>query len=135
LRAISSISTCTWNFSGGPKPFSREINYKKIRVTRNFDLYTCCSAAILLSVQIPHAANAGDDLQDQYVGSETCMECHEDYYASYMKNRHAVKADPRTPAAGWGCEACHGPGAEHAESEGEDCLTCHTPMVRRMPLC
>ena len=86
---------------------------------RNFVLYTCCSAAILLSVHIPHAAHAGDDLQDQYVGSETCMECHEDYYASYMKNRHAVKADPRTPAAGWGCEACHGPGAEHAESEGE----------------
>ena len=86
---------------------------------RNFVLYTCCSAAILLSVYFPHSAYAGDDLQDQYVGSETCMECHEDYYASYMKNRHAVKADPRTPAAGWGCEACHGPGAEHAESEGE----------------
>jgi DmsE family decaheme c-type cytochrome len=86
---------------------------------RNFVLYTCCSAAILLSVYFPHSAYAGDDQQDQYVGSETCMECHEDYYASYMKNRHAVKADPRTPAAGWGCEACHGPGAEHAESEGE----------------
>jgi DmsE family decaheme c-type cytochrome len=58
--------------------------------------------------------------QDSYAGSETCMECHEDNYASHMKNRHAVKADPRTPAAGLGCEACHGPGAAHAESDGEE---------------
>jgi len=81
-----------------------------------------------------------------YVGSETCMECHEEWYESYMKNYHAIKGDPRTPAARRGCESCHGPGAAHVESEGEEgtililneksdisaaeknrpCLGCHT---------
>ena len=81
-----------------------------------------------------------------YVGSETCMECHEEWYESYMKNYHAIKGDPRTPAAKQGCESCHGPGAAHVESEGEEgtilvlnpksatpveeknapCLRCHT---------
>jgi DmsE family decaheme c-type cytochrome len=72
------------------------------------------------SFQCAEAFDTAGDQQASYAGSETCMECHEDYYASYMKNRHAVKADPRTPAAGLGCEACHGPGAAHAESDGEE---------------
>jgi mono/diheme cytochrome c family protein len=55
-----------------------------------------------------------------YVGSETCMECHDEWYESYMKNYHAIKGDPRTPAAKQGCESCHGPGAAHVESEGEE---------------
>ena len=81
-----------------------------------------------------------------YVGSETCKECHEEWYDSYMKNYHAIKGDPRTPGAKHGCESCHGPGFAHVESEGEEgtililnptsatpvaeknrpCLSCHT---------
>lgn len=79
--------------------------------------------ALLMIAGVPRwaeAANIPGNQEEGYVGSETCMECHEDYYVSYMKDRHAVKADPRTPAAGSGCEACHGPGAEHAASEGEE---------------
>jgi len=81
----------------------------------------------------------------QYVGTESCMECHEEAYDSYMKNRHSIEADARTPGARMGCESCHGPGEEHAESDGESpiqtlrnssdetpdaisasCLKCHT---------
>lgn len=56
---------------------------------------------------------------EKLVGSEACMECHEDAYDSYMRNRHSIAADPRTPAARIGCESCHGPGSEHVDSEGE----------------
>ncbi len=112
---------------------------------RSLVFYTCTCVAILLGVHFPGSAYAAGDGRDQYAGSDACMQCHEEYYDSYIKSRHAVKADPRTPAAGRECEACHGPGAEHAESEGEEpirslkadaagtsdeksaaCLQCHT---------
>jgi DmsE family decaheme c-type cytochrome len=101
------------------------------------------SVIILAAVLITTSQRAkGEGI---YVGSETCMECHEESYDSYMKNYHAVKGDPRTPGAKQECESCHGPGAIHAEEEGEGpiislspksatpveeknapCLRCHT---------
>lgn len=83
-----------------------------------------------------------------YAGADTCKSCHEDHYNSYIKSNHGMKMDPRTPAAGDGCETCHGPGAAHADAGGgkgvgnmvslgpqaatsaakqnEVCLNCHT---------
>jgi DmsE family decaheme c-type cytochrome len=90
---------------------------------RNIVLSILCALTVFMFANGPRcveAFEAAGDRQDNYAGSETCMECHEDDYASYMKNRHGVKSDPRTPAAGLGCEACHGPGAAHAESDGEE---------------
>jgi DmsE family decaheme c-type cytochrome len=49
-----------------------------------------------------------------YVGQDTCLGCHEDQH--YKGTLHALASNPRTPAAGHGCESCHGPGKEHAES-------------------
>jgi DmsE family decaheme c-type cytochrome len=92
-------------------------------VMRNIVVFTFCALAIFLTTHAAQCAEISStpgDQQDNYVGSKTCMECHEDYYTSYMENRHGVKSDPRTPAAGLGCEACHGPGARHAASEGEE---------------
>ena len=101
-------------------------------------------AAILLSFFLTAKAQ-GSEATEGYVGSETCIECHDDWYDSYMKNYHAVRGDPRTPGAKQECESCHGPGAIHAEEEGEGpiislspksatpveeknapCLRCHT---------
>ena len=112
----------------------------------NLDLHSFI--AVMLLMIFPHLACAQDGAStadNRYAGSDACIECHEDYYASYLKNRHGYASDPRTPAARQGCESCHGPGAEHAESDGEKpirslkpdsagsadeksavCLSCHT---------
>ena len=48
-----------------------------------------------------------------YVGQDTCVTCHDDKRAGMGK--HGLAVDSRTPAAGRGCETCHGPGSLHAE--------------------
>jgi DmsE family decaheme c-type cytochrome len=82
------------------------------------------------------AATAG------YAGEDTCLTCHEEKAKGYHGSPHARVADPRTPAAGKGCESCHGPGQAHVEAGGdrtkikvlsemaardvsETCTTCH----------
>jgi DmsE family decaheme c-type cytochrome len=80
-----------------------------------------------------------------YAGSETCQACHEDLYKGLAKNAHGL-LDKETRTRGsksmaWTGEACHGPGARHAESvdpkdifnpakqsvakASEACLSCH----------
>jgi len=74
-----------------------------------------------------------------YVGMETCVECHKEKKGN--PTLHFKTADPRTPAAGKGCESCHGPGSLHADDPEKNkpmqfnkvsaveasatCTTCH----------
>jgi DmsE family decaheme c-type cytochrome len=74
------------------------------------------------------------------VGQETCVTCHENKKGG--TSLHAKVSDPRTPAAGQGCESCHGPGSLHADDPEKVkprqfnkiganeasavCTTCHT---------
>jgi len=97
---------------------------------------------------------------DQYSksGADTCLECHDDEGADYsasalFKGKHAHRGDKRAPfgAGGLQCEACHGPGAQHAakgskkkltinsfkadshlavETRNQACLTCHEGQSR-----
>lgn len=53
-----------------------------------------------------------------YVGADTCKDCHEAPYASYLKTMHAKKNIAGSPASGKGCEACHGAGAAHVDKGG-----------------
>ncbi len=80
----------------------------------------------------------------QYIGAETCKACHEDIYKGFEKTAHFVTTMDTKRGPEWhGCEACHGPGKEHAEGGGdkskiftfknvsakessERCLECHT---------
>lgn len=47
----------------------------------------------------------------QYVGSAQCMTCHEDTVVSFKKTRHFQLEKTEK-----GCESCHGPGSEHADT-------------------
>ena len=74
-----------------------------------------------------------------YVGEGTCLACHDD--RSYKGTKHGQAFNERTPAAGQGCETCHGPGQAHVDSGdpalirrpsqmapaavSELCTTCH----------
>lgn len=52
-----------------------------------------------------------------YAGEATCLTCHE--AQGYQGTAHALTSNERTPAAGRGCESCHGPGLAHAEAGGD----------------
>jgi DmsE family decaheme c-type cytochrome len=73
------------------------------------------AAAIVFRLSAPAAPPAS--LPAGYAGSETCMTCHEDLHSALKKNPHqAVETDSKRGFAKRACEACHGPGAKHAES-------------------
>ena len=78
-----------------------------------------------------------------FLGSDTCIACHEDQQHGYENSPHGKAANPRSPAAARGCESCHGPGEQHLEDPSDDtalrkfakmaprdvsatCLSCHT---------
>jgi DmsE family decaheme c-type cytochrome len=78
----------------------------------------------------------------QYVGADTCKSCHEDVAKGYDKGPHWKTTLAKHQGPQWqGCEACHGPGKEHAESadpskiirfpslsaeeSSKRCLSCH----------
>ena len=73
-------------------------------------------AAALLAVAAPGSA-AAQDAEYSRNGADTCFKCHDDQtMLSIFRTRHAVPSDPASPF-GPGqlqCEACHGPGGEHA---------------------
>ncbi|MDO8789640.1 MAG: DmsE family decaheme c-type cytochrome, partial [Sulfuritalea sp.] len=58
---------------------------------------------------------------------DTCLACHAEWKVPILaifKTKHGVRADKRTPFAAGGlqCEACHGPGAKHAETTSKDAI-------------
>ena len=52
----------------------------------------------------------------EYVGTETCIECH-DTYSDPGSIPHMMAFDRNRSGNSQGCESCHGPGASHSESE------------------
>ncbi len=63
----------------------------------------------------------------EYVGSDTCLTCHEAVY----KNQFEQTPHFQTVKKGHGCESCHGPGSEHVaggESLKGECIRPGTPL-------
>ena len=97
-------------------------------------------------VPAPPPAAAGAEL---VADDEVCLTCHEDQKSSYVNTMHGRKDHPRSPAAKYGCETCHGPGSKHVEDAevpgmiralakeppadaNETCLTCHARGTHAM---
>jgi len=55
-----------------------------------------------------------------YVGSETCITCHDDQNRRFKNTvmGKAMLGNPHTPEEARGCESCHGPGRTHVEAGG-----------------
>ena len=60
---------------------------------------------------VPNSVSAS-----QYVGSDTCMGCHEDVYKKEFATTPHFQT---TKKDGHGCETCHGPGGEHVSGGGD----------------
>lgn len=56
-----------------------------------------------------------------YVGDDTCLECHEDVAEKMADSLHMKLADHEFDTANR-CETCHGAGSAHAESAGETAM-------------
>jgi DmsE family decaheme c-type cytochrome len=71
----------------------------------------------------PPAPQAG------YVGSDTCVTCHDAEEKSLKASKHGEAKNPRTPTATQGCESCHGPGQAHVDDEAKG----HIKKFKAMP--
>jgi predicted CXXCH cytochrome family protein len=83
---------------------------------------------------------------EDFLGDKKCAECHEDTSASFPKSGHAIYMHaPGLSEDKQGCEACHGPGANHirekdpqvisyskisAKEVSDACLRCHADMIK-----
>ena len=76
------------------------------------------SLTLILSLA-PLLAQGQDDAAPSYSrdGADSCLSCHEDAVTlAVFKTSHGVPTDPRSPfgSGQLQCEACHGPGGDHA---------------------
>jgi DmsE family decaheme c-type cytochrome len=113
-------------------------------------LFACFSVAVIgLEATTATSPDRQQQESDQYVGSETCQACHEDIYKYYAATPHRVtETSNKYKVSEKGCEACHGPGKEHADAGGdtekifnpkgkpprvanEKCLSCHQRQEER----
>lgn len=98
-------------------------------------------AGLLLCLGVSSAGAA----DAAYVGTDTCKGCHEELAAGFTKSFHGQAWANSGKYQASGCEACHGPGGKHAESnakvdivsfgkesaqaadvQSSTCLACHT---------
>ena len=74
----------------------------------------------IVPVQAQQNAATQEPTAAGYVGAEACKDCHASEYESWSKSRHwATSNNARGGPAKQGCEACHGPGADHVANPAD----------------
>ncbi len=90
---------------------------------------------------------AGSPKGATYVGTDTCLACHEKEGKEFQLSTHSRINISKEDGTANGCEMCHGPGSVHADNGGgrgtminprknpEICFTCHMDkkMEFRLP--
>ena len=89
----------------------------------------CVAAIMTAAAQAPTSSGSSPSPSSQdFVGAATCKGCHPTVSATFFRNPHfkSVASGTESPEH-TGCEGCHGPGREHADSKGK------TPIARVFP--
>ena len=78
-------------------------------------------AAAIAALLMLHPSLPAQTEPAQYVGSDACSACHEELAGTIANSAHSRLFKESAPA-GYGCEACHGPGSNHVNSGGDGSL-------------
>jgi DmsE family decaheme c-type cytochrome len=101
------------------------------------------TATSLLGLFLLACAAPAEAQSRTYVGTDTCIGCHDTEGNAFVHTLHGKAQNPRTPQAARGCETCHGPGSAHVDDPSqpdsirrfptlsprdgsETCLSCHS---------
>jgi predicted CXXCH cytochrome family protein len=111
----------------------------------------CVLGVVAMYASVRSEARTPDEGQSDprvYVGSETCIACHEEAYDQLSNTLHGRLLTARErDGNGYLCEGCHGPGSAHTDDpiaeepiavlrqalvDGTSCLDCHDGRVSRV---
>jgi DmsE family decaheme c-type cytochrome len=79
------------------------------------------ATGLILSAGFAVSAEGQAQPAGEYAGAKACLDCHKKEAAIYQQTTMgaAFTRHPRNTNEKLGCEGCHGPAKEHAESGGE----------------
>src|SRR5580700_3840525 len=111
------------SFATVKEPHSPSISYMLNKPrgagATGFALALLLSLSLGLAQEAPKkAAEPAPAGAPKYAGEEACAGCHDDIAKAFQKSAHAAIGGARATKEweGQACEACHGPGAKHADS-------------------
>src|SRR5262245_32851341 len=81
-------------------------------------VFVAVPAAAQTNVVTPGAKPTPEEAAKGLVGAGACADCHQDKVDELARTAHG-RTERKTWEGAALCESCHGPGQEHAASEGD----------------